>query len=305
MNKYSPEYTAHRRDTNISLNAIKQAIKNETILESRVIKCDAKNNITLEIGKNIIGEIPFSELEYHTDGTPVKPASATSKINRHVKYIPLSIEKVNEQFVVKCSRKIVQKMCYDDYISKLTPGDVIDAHALKIVSYGIFCDIGCGIVALLPTNNISVTHIVDPMNELKGISALKVVVKNIDENLRVELSHKELLGTWEEEVADMQDGDVTYGTVLSVESYGTFVRISQNVSGLADNIDFDVEPGDLVSVRIQSIQHKNMKVKLTIIDNIGSVEDKPMRFKYYITEGHISDWVYSTDTARKKIESHF
>ena len=305
MNKYSPEYTAHRRDTNISLNAIKQAIKNETILESRVIKGDAKNNITLEIGKNIIGEIPFSELEYHTDGTPVKPASATSKINRHVKYIPLSIEKVNEQFVVKCSRKIVQKMCYDDYISKLTPGDVIDAHALKIVSYGIFCDIGCGIVALLPTNNISVTHIVDPMNELKGISALKVVVKNIDENLRVELSHKELLGTWEEEVADMQDGDVTYGTVLSVESYGTFVRISQNVSGLADNIDFDVEPGDLVSVRIQSIQHKNMKVKLTIIDNIGSVEDKPMRFKYYITEGHISDWVYSTDTARKKIESHF
>ena len=196
-------------------------------------------------------------------------------------------------------------MCYDDYISKLTPGDVIDAHALKIVSYGIFCDIGCGIVALLPTNNISVTHIVDPMNELKGISALKVVVKNIDENLRVELSHKELLGTWEEEVADMHDGDVTYGTVLSVESYGTFVRISQNVSGLADNIDFDVEPGDLVSVRIQSIQHKNMKVKLTIIDNIGSVEDKPMRFKYYITEGHISDWVYSTDTARKKIESHF
>lgn len=305
MNKYSPEYTAHRRDTSISLNAIKQAIKNETILESRVIKCDAENNITLEIGKNIIGEIPFSELEYHTDGTPVKPASATSKINRHVKYIPLSIEKVNEQFVVKCSRKIVQKMCYEDYISKLTPGDVIDAHALKIVSYGIFCDIGCGIVALLPTNNISVTHIVDPMNELKGISALKVVVKNIDENLRVELSHKELLGTWEQEVADMNEGDVTYGTVLSVESYGTFVRISQNVSGLADNIDFDVEPGDLVSVRIQSIQKKNMKVKLTIIDNIGSVEDKPMRFKYYITEGHISDWVYSTDTARKKIESHF
>lgn len=305
MSKYSPEYMTHRNREEMSLNAVKQAIRMQSILEARVIKCDSDNNLTIEIGKNIIGIIPFSELEYHPDGTPIKPASATSKVNRHIKYIPISIRKEDDIFIVDCSRKQVQKICYDNYISNLTPGDVIDAYVLKIMNYGIFCDIGCGIVALLPTNNISVTHIVNPTIELRGISTLKVVVNHIDENYRVELTHKELLGTWEEEVASFNEDDVTYGTVLSVEEYGVFVRLSQNLSGLADITELELKPGDLVSVRIQSIQNRNMKIKLTIIDKIGTATDKPMRFKYYITEPHIKDWVYSTATAKKQIESHF
>lgn len=305
MSKYSPEYITHRNREEMSLNAIKQAIRMQSILEARVTKCDSNNNLTIEIGKNIIGIIPFNELEYHPDGTPIKPASATSKVNRHIKYIPISIRKEDDLFIVDCSRKQVQKICYDNYISNLTPGDVIDAYVLKIMNYGIFCDIGCGIVALLPTNNISVTHIVNPAIELRGISTLKVVVNHIDENYRVELTHKELLGTWEEEVASFNEDDVTYGTVLSVEEYGVFVRLSQNLSGLADITELELKPGDLVSVRIQSIQNRNMKIKLTIIDKAGTAADKTMRFKYYITEPHIKDWVYSTATAKKQIESHF
>lgn len=305
MSKYSPEYITHRNREEMSLNAIKQAIRMQSILEARVTKCDSNNNLTIEIGKNIIGIIPFNELEYHPDGTPIKPASATSKVNRHIKYIPISIRKEDGIFIVDCSRKQVQKICYDNYISNLTPGDVIDAYVLKIMNYGIFCDIGCGIVALLPTNNISVTHIVNPAIELRGISTLKVVVNHIDENYRVELTHKELLGTWEEEVASFNEDDVTYGTVLSVEEYGVFVRLSQNLSGLADVTELELKPGDLVSVRIQSIQNRNMKIKLTIIDKVGTAADKPMRFKYYITEPHIKEWVYSTATAKKQIESHF
>ena len=305
MSKYSPEYMTHRNREEMSLNAIKQAIRMQSILEARVTKCDSDNNLTIEIGKNIIGIIPFSELEYHPDGTPIKPASATSKVNRHIKYIPISIRKEDDLFIVDCSRKQVQKICYDNYISNLTPGDVIDAYVLKIMNYGIFCDIGCGIVALLPTNNISVTHIVNPAIELRGISTLKVVVNHIDENYRVELTHKELLGTWEEEVTSFNEDDVTYGTVLSVEEYGVFVRLSQNLSGLADVTELELKPGDLVSVRIQSIQNRNMKIKLTIIDKVGTVTDKPMRFKYYVKEPHIKEWVYSTATAKKQIESHF
>ena len=114
-----------------------------------------------------------------------------------------------------------------------------------------------------------------------------------------------MLGTWEEESSSFKEDDVTYGTVLSIEQYGIFVRLSQNLSGLADVVDFELKPGDTVSVRIQSIQSKNMKIKLSIIEKIDSTLDKPMRFKYYTTGSHIKDWVYSTDTAKKQIESHF
>lgn len=305
MSKYSPEYMTHRNTESLTLNAVKQAIRMQSILEARVIKCDSDNNLTLDIGKNIIGIIPFDELEYHPDGSPVKAASATSRVNRHVKYTPIDVRKDGDVFVVDCSRKQVQKMCYDNYIANLTPGDVIDAYVLKVMNYGIFCDIGCGIVALLPTNNISVTHIVNPTVELKGISTLRVVVNSIDENYRVELTHKELLGTWEEEAADFEADDVIYGTVLSVEDYGVFIRLGQNLSGLADVTDFELKPGDLVSARIQIIQSKNMKVKLTIIDKIETTEDSCLRFHYRVNESHIKDWVYSTPTAKKQIESHF
>lgn len=305
MSKYSPEYITHRDTERMSLNAVKRAIRMQSILEAKVIRCDSENNLILDIGKNIIGIIPFDELEYHPDNSPIKVASATSKLNRHVKYTPIDVRQEDGVFVVNCSRKQVQKICYENYISKLTPGDVIDAYVLKIMKYGIFCDIGCGIVALLPTNNISVTHIVNSTIELKGISTLKVVVKSIDENYRVELTHKELLGTWLEESSEFSENDVIYGTVLSVEEYGVFIRLSQNLSGLADVTELELKPGDLVSARIQTIHNKNMKIKLTIIEKVGTSEDKSMRFKYKITDNHIKDWVYSTPTAKKQIESHF
>lgn len=305
MGKYSPEFLTHRVIESLSLNAVKQAIRMQSVLEARVERCDSDNNLVLDLGKNIKGIIPFDELEYHPDGASTKVASATSKVNKHIKFMPLQVRKEDNGFIVDCSRKQVQKMCYDNYISKLTPGDVIDAYVLKVMNYGIFCDIGCGIVALLPTNNISVTHIVNPAVELRGISTLKVVVNHIDEKYRVELTHKELLGTWEEEASEFAADDVIYGTVLSVEEYGVFVRLSQNLSGLADITDIDLRPGDIVSARIQLIQDKNMKVKLTILERIDAAEDSCFRFRYRNNVSHIKDWVYSTPTARKQIESHF
>jgi small subunit ribosomal protein S1 len=197
-------------------------------------------------------------------------------------------------------------MCYENYISKLSVGDIIDAHVTKIVGYGIFCDIGCGIIALLPTNNISVTHIVNPTVELKGLSTLKVIVKSIKEDNKIELTHKELLGTWKEQIAQFAEGDLVKGTVLSVEDYGVFIRLSQNLSGLAEVPEtIELKPGDIVSTRIQSIQDKNMKVKLSVVEKIEDNDDKLIKFKYYVNEPHITDWVYSTETAKKQISSHF
>lgn len=309
MSKYSPEYLTEMHREPMTLRFVKHAISNETILEAQVIACDEKNTLTVSIGDGIIGKIPFEELEYHVDGKDTKPVAATSKIGKHIKFIPESIEKLdNNDYLVNCSRKHSQKLCYDNYISKLVPGDIIDARVIKIVGYGIFCDIGCGYVALLPTNDISVTHIVNPETALKHVHKLKVVVKSTDDN-KIQLSHKELLGTWEEEVSKFSIGDIVYGTVLTKESYGVFIRISQNLSGLADISEIDVEVGDTVAVKISSIKPENMKVKLILIHKIdecsGDESSERLSFKYTMTEGHISDWVYSTPEAKKQIESHF
>lgn len=206
---------------------------------------------------------------------------------------------------------MAQKECMDEYISKLIPGDIIDARALRVTSYGIFCDIGCGIVALLPTNNISVTHIINPEDILKGITRMKVVVKDNSNLFKIQLSHKELLGTWEEEVSKFNEGDIIPGVVLSTEDYGVFIRLSQNLSGLAEPTELTLNHNDVVSVQILSIKPESMKIRLNITERTEfeteeeKVEARKMKFSYNKTQGHISDWIYSTDGARKIIESHF
>lgn len=51
---------------------------------------------------------------------------------------------------------------------------------------------------------------------------------------RVSLSHKELLGTWEENAALFSPGETVSATVRSVESYGIFVELTPNLAGLAE-----------------------------------------------------------------------
>jgi small subunit ribosomal protein S1 len=216
--------------------------------------------------------------------------------------------------LVQCSRKEAQKQCFDKFIKTLKPGDVIDARVTKIVNYGIFCDIGCGYIAMLPTNNISVTHIINPCESLKYVHKLRVVVKDIDDKYMIQLSHKELLGTWEEEVSDLHEGDIVVGAVISVESYGVFVRLSQNLSGLAEiPIDEDVKQGELVTVRISSIKKENMKIKLLILNKVSNEstecdEDTVERlsFRYRDMETtHIDEWTYSTPGSKKLITTKF
>lgn len=304
MGKYSPEYLTGMKREPMTMKFVHRAISNGAILEALVTSCDDDLTLKLELGKGIYGYIPFEDIEYRHDNSEIKDIAALSKVGRHIKFKMISFSKENGQIKVHCSRKEAQKDCYENYISKLSPGDITDARIVRIENYGVFCDIGCGFVALLPTNNISVTHVVNPKELLENISRLKVVVKEINTDGKIQLTHKELLGTWTEEASKFSRGDTVCGAVLSVEEYGVFIRLSQNLSGLAaPTQDIKINTGDLVSVRINSISDKSMKIKLTIIDKIDNCSES-VRFKYYKTEGNIKEWVYS-DTGKKRISTTF
>lgn len=307
MSKYSPEYITKRHSEEVNLNFINKAIKEKSILEAKVVECTSDLTLVLNLGKNIVGKITFDELEYNFDGKPQKDVSATTKVGKHVKFIATSVDKDEEtgKYVVQCSRKQAQQECYDNFISKLLPGDVIDAHVIRTMNYGVFCDIGCGIVALLPTNNISVTHIIDPINELKFAHSIKVVVKSRDDSGRLQLTHKELLGTWEEEISKFHENDIVTGTVISIEDYGVFIRLSQNLSGLAEIPNIDLKNGDKVSVKILAIRPDNMKVKLLVQEVLEKDDNDGLTFTYKNSNDHIKEWIYSTEKAKKRIESYF
>lgn len=93
---------------------------------------------------------------------------------------------------------------------------------------------------------------------------IRAVIKSI-ENGRISLSHKELLGTWEENANSFCAGETVAGIVRSVENYGAFVELAPNLAGLAESKD-GVKAGQQASVYIKSIIPEKMKIKIIIID---------------------------------------
>ena len=124
-----------------------------------------------------------------------------------------------------------------------------------------------------------------------------------DENGRITLSHKELLGTWEENASLFSVGETVPGIVRSVEKYGIFVELTPNLAGLAE-FSQGVEAGSHASVYIKSIIPSKMKIKLIIVDCFEA--DYPAQPpEYFIKEGHIDRWIYSPEDSEKVIESAF
>lgn len=297
--KFIPEYHELSTGMKYTVESIKKAIENKDIIYGLCVKSDDDYTISIELNKDtntIIGKVPFEEIEYRIGNLDIKPVSALSRVGHTVAVVPLSITTTSECVEVLCSRKAAQEKCFNNYIKKLKSGDIIEALALRSEKYGVFCDIGCGITALLPAHRISVTHVPSVHDMVREGTKLKVILNEVMDNGKIQLSHKELLGTWEQNVADFEAGQAVVGTVISVQSYGIFVRIAQNLSGLASLISeeqhMSVVAGDQVSVYIKAIIPESMKVKLNIINKLGSKE-KPTNFKYYIENGHIDKWVYN------------
>lgn len=169
--------------------------------------------------------------------------------------------------------------------------------------FGCFVDIGCGIPSLIPIDSISVSRIFHPKDRFTCGQDIKAVIRSIDENGRITLTHRELLGSWEENAALFSVGETVSGIVRSVENYGIFVELTPNLAGLAEPKE-GVHPGQQASVYIKNLLPEKMKAKLIIVDAFDApYEPEPIR--YFYLGGHMDRWDYSPPGAVRQIFSQF
>ena len=147
----------------------------------------------------------------------------------------------------------------------LKVGDIIKGKVKSIQPYGAFIEIGDNKVGALFIENISIARIKTPWERFSIGDSIDVVVKNIDEKGRIELSHKELLGTWEDNVKDFEEGTVTKGIIRQTEknNNGIFIELKPNLVGMAEYTE-NVEYGQNVDVYIKKIIKDKKKIKLII-----------------------------------------
>lgn len=307
MKKYYPEnyLIATQENKNILLSkaALKEAYYSSRIIEARATVCDKDHNLHVDLGV-MRGIIPRDEGAIGIDDGSVRDIAIISRVNKPVmcRIIDFKTDEKGETYAV-LSRKSVQEDCMREYISSLTPGCVIDAVVTHMEPFGVFADIGAGISALMPIDSISVSRIPHPSARFTPGQKIKAVVKSVDENGRITLSYKELLGTWEENAALFRAGETVPGIVRSVERYGIFVELKPNLAGLAEYVP-GVEPGQHASVYIKNLIPERMKIKLIIVDSFDAqYPNDPVT--YYNETDFIDRWIYSPESCPKIVETVF
>ena len=307
MIQYFPEGTLletpeNRRATG-SLEGLEHARVLGQICEGRAVVCDNAHNLWVDL-QGIRGKIPREDGAIGLDDGTARDIAVISRVGKPVSFVVTGFQRTAAgEPVVLLSRRLAQLRCRDDYLARLRPGDVIPARLTHLDQFGCFMDVGCGISSLLPIDAISVSRISHPRDRFRSGDGVFVVVKGRDACGRLCLSHKELLGTWEENAAAFMPGETVEGIVRSVESYGVFVELRPNLAGLAEPYE-GISAGQHASVYIKSLLPEKMKVKLVIIDVFDHTVpfEKP---RYFISGGHIDRWTYSPAVCAKRVETVF
>ena len=295
--------TAANHRAMLSEFALRDAAAEGKTLESRVLLCDSAHDLHVDLGC-MKGVIPREEGAVGIDTGAVRDIALISRVGKPVCFRVIGFEPDGQGNVrAVLSRKAVQEDCLTKLVDTLTPGDVLSARITHLEQFGVFADIGAGLSALMPIDSISVSRIPHPSVRFAPGQDIRAVVKGIDPLQRVTLTHKELLGTWEQNAEEFEAGQTVPGVVRSVERYGIFVELAPNLAGLAEYTD-GVTPGQGASVYIKSVLPERMKIKLIIVDTFDAPQ-LPQPMRYYTECEHMDRWVYSPDCCDKVIETVF
>lgn len=263
--------------------AVHRAISSGEILQGLCVKCDEYQNMYIELGE-ITGVIPREE----TAMGNIKNHAIMSRVGKPVCFQVLGIDSSGKAIL---SRRTAQEKASEFLLNTLHPGDIIPVKVLNAAPFGVFCDIGCGVTALMRIGRCCVSRLENTAQlyepEQTGYAA---VLQTDRETGRIELTGRELLGTWEENAALFHSGQTVTGTVRSILPYGIFIELTPNLSGLAEPNE-DVSVGDRVSIYIRSIQPEKHKIKLSLLSVLQTGRHRPT-IPYFIKEGRLDSWEY-------------
>ena len=260
----------YRSAARLSAAELRAAMASHEILQATALAFDTQRQLRFDLG-GVRAVMPFVQCADGAENGTVRDIAVLTRVGRPTCFVVQALDTDEDgQPFYRLSRAEAQRMCKADYLDTLSPGDILPCTVTHIEPFGAFCDVGCGISALLPIDCMSVSRISSPADRVSvGQQILCAVV----------------------------------GIVRSVEEYGTFIEIAPNLAGLAESCT-DLAPGQAVSVYIKNILPEKMKIKLVIVNHSLNQRHR-FELRYFITEGHLDRWVYSTPGSSKRIETDF
>jgi small subunit ribosomal protein S1 len=159
------------------------------------------------------------------------------------------------------SERIARKNEFDELVSDMKVGDIVEGTVSGIVDFGIFVSLG-KLEGLVHISEISWDKVDHPSSFAKVGDKIRVQVIGIEDD-KISLSMKRLVeDPWLSVIKGFQVGQEVGGTVTQIMPFGVFVKVEGDVDGLIHiselSADHVVDPSTVVAV--------GDKVKVKIID---------------------------------------
>lgn len=255
-------------ETEKSYEFLQEKLDNDEIIEAKVTEV-VKGGLVVDVGQR--GFVPaslistdFIEDFSHFDGQVLK-----LKVEE--------LDPANNRVIL--SRKAVEALenaeKKDDLLNNLNEGDVIEGKVARLTNFGAFIDIG-GVDGLVHVSELSHEHVKSPEDVVSIGDQVKVKVKSVDKDSeRISLSIKDTLPSpFESLRGEVNEGEEIEGKVVRLASFGAFVEIKPGVQGLVHISEIShshigtpgevLEPGQVVSVKILSVDIDNERISLSI-----------------------------------------
>jgi len=147
------------------------------------------------------------------------------------------------------SEKVARKGEFDELVSDIKVGDVLEGTVSGVVDFGIFVSLG-KLEGLVHISEISWGKVDHPGNFAKVGDTVKIQVIAIDAD-KISLSMKRLeADPWLTTIQNFRVGQAVKGTVTQIMPFGVFVEVEGGVDGLIHISELShehvVDPGGVV-----------------------------------------------------------
>ena len=160
-------------------------------------------------------------------------------------------------------------------LEKITVGERLQGTVASIVSFGAFVDLG-GLDGLIHVSELSWKHIRHPSEVVSVGDEVDVIVTEVNPaQERVSLSLRATQrDPWEEFAETHRVGELVYGRITKLVSFGAFVQVSDVVEGLVHISELSashvesagqvVTPGEELWVKIVEMDMERRRISLSV-----------------------------------------
>jgi len=244
---------------------LRQALKDKTAIKVKIM--DANKGGLLSRYCQIDGFLPVSQLA--PENYPRISGGDKSKILEKLKSFvgqefEVTVMTLNEDDnKIIFSEKDVWNRKQKPALDKYKTGMAVDGRITAITNFGVFVSFGENIEGLIHISELAWQRIDSPSEMYKVGDKIKAEVISID-GAKVFLSAKKLMkDPWLEASAKYQIGQIISGTILKINPFGLFVKLDEEIHGLAhisqlnlgakEKITELYQPGEVLNFEVVSI----------------------------------------------------